>query len=68
MVKKGNELKNEIAITLNPTEVSAVLGLLYTYFQSPEFGNLTSDEQEMLSVLEEKFGDAENEIYAGVTL
>jgi hypothetical protein len=68
MVKKGNELKNEIAITLNPTEVSPVLGLLYTYFQSPEFGNLTSDEQEMLSVLEEKFGDAENEIYAGVTL
>jgi hypothetical protein len=68
MVKKGNELKNEIAITLNPTEVSAVLGLLYTYFQSPEFGTLSSDEQEMLSVLEEKFGDAENEIYAGVTL
>ena len=61
-------MKNEIAITLNATEVSAVLGLLYTYFQSPEFGTLTSDEQEMLSVLEEKFGDAENEIYAGVTL
>jgi hypothetical protein len=65
---KGNEMKNEITMSLTATEVSAVLGLLYTYFQSPEFGTLTSDEQEMLSVLEEKFGDAENEIYAGVTL
>ena len=65
---KGNEMKDEIAITLNATEVSAVLGLLYTYFRSPEFGTLTSDEQEMLAVLDEKFVDAENEIYAGVTL
>ena len=61
-------MKDEIAITLNAAEVSAVLGLLYTYFRSPEFGTLTSDEQEMLSVLEEKFVDAENEIYDGVTL
>ena len=61
-------MKNEITMPLTATEVSAVLGLLYTYFRSPEFGTLTSDEQEMLSVLEEKFVDAENEIYAGVTL
>lgn len=56
-------MQKEITLTLDNAEVSAILGLLYNYVRSSDFANLSSDEQDLLAELEDKFADAENEMF-----
>jgi len=63
MMKKGNEMKKEVTLTLDNAEVSAILGLLYNYVRSSDFANLSSYGQDLLAELEDKFADAENEMF-----
>jgi CHASE1-domain containing sensor protein len=63
MMKKGKKMQKEITLTLDNAEVSAILGLLYNYVRSSDFANLSSDEQDLLAELEDKFADAENEMF-----
>jgi len=63
MVNKGKEMQKEITLTLDNAEVSAILGLLYSFVRSSDFANLSSDEQDLLAELEDKFADAENEMF-----
>jgi len=63
MMKKGKKMQKEVTLTLDNAEVSAILGLLYNYVRSSDFANLSSDEQDLLAELEDKFADAENEMF-----
>jgi len=63
MMKKGKKMQKEITLTLDNAEVSAILGLLYNYVRSSDFANLSSDEQDLVAQLEDKFADAENEMF-----
>ena len=63
MNDKGNEMTKEISLTLDNAEVSAILGLLHSYIQSPDFADLSTDEQDLIAELEDKFVDAENEMF-----
>ena len=63
MVNKGKEMQKEVTLTLDNAEVSAILGLLYNYVRSSDFANLSSDEQDLVAQLEDKFADAENEMF-----
>ena len=56
-------MKKEVALTLDNAEVSAILGLLYNYVRSSDFADLSSDEQDLVAQLEDKFADAENEMF-----
>ena len=56
-------MQKEITLTLDNAEVSAILGLLYNYVRSSDFANLSSDEQDLVAQLEDKFADAENEMF-----
>ena len=56
-------MQKEVTLTLDNAEVSAILGLLYNYVRSSDFANLSSDEQDLLAELEDKFADAENEMF-----
>ena len=62
-MKKGKKMQKEVTLTLDNAEVSAILGLLYNYVRSSDFANLSSDEQDLLAELEDKFADAENEMF-----
>ena len=56
-------MQKEVTLTLDNAEVSAILGLLYNYVRSSDFADLSSDEQDLLAELEDKFADAENEMF-----
>ena len=56
-------MKKEVTMTLDNAEVSAILGLLYNYVRSSDFADLSSDEQDLVAQLEDKFADAENEMF-----
>ena len=52
-----------IAVTVSQSQISAILGLVYTYIHSPDFALLTTDEQELILSLDDLFADAENTIF-----
>ena len=56
-------MQKEITLTLDNAEVSAILGVLYNFVRSADFADLSSDEQDLVAQLEDKFADAENEMF-----
>ena len=50
-------------VTVSQSQISAILGLIYNYIHTPDFAQLTTDEQELIMSLDDLFADAENAIF-----
>ena len=52
-----------IAVTVSQSQISAILGLVYNYIHTPDFSQLTTDEQELIMSLDDLFADADNTLF-----
>ena len=52
-----------LAVTVSQSQISAILGLVYNYIHTPDFAQLTTDEQELIMSLDDLFADAENTLF-----
>jgi len=50
-------------VTVSQSQISAILGLVYNYIHTPDFAQLTTDEQELIMSLDDLFADAENTLF-----